>query len=172
MTPSRHVTMPMSSTHTTTAFAVPRPPARLPQSPSVASQFGRVTLVEINTVRALLGLTSDGVRDLVDSGGLLWVWDLTSRDEAGRRALRFLYREVAYPEGCRSMSEDEAIAAAIGAHGFPQVSISTLEFRWLLSRQQIERLLRADELTSVAGERARMIPVRSAAALLKRRLIK
>ncbi len=105
-----------------------------------------VTLVDIQTVRALRGLDAESVSALIDAGRIRWVWDLSAPGGA-RRELRFLAAEAIGKAETVTASRADAIDMAIGVPASRvRVRAAELEQRWVVSNQTILRLGRMGEI--------------------------
>lgn len=152
----------------------PRRVERRPAAPAQTAPAGRlpiltggvVTLVDINTVRAFRGLDSESVLTLVDCGQLRWVWDFASGES--RRELRFLVAEVFQGQ---SLTEAQAIDAALGTTQRARLRGSELEQRWVVSAQLLQNLARSGEIASDVEDHTRWFEVHSLRQFVSRRLV-
>jgi hypothetical protein len=72
----------------------------------------RTVLVDVNSVRAALGIDADSVSAKIDNGELQWVFDVsTSRTKI--RELRFWAREVIAPESVAFLSLSKVISQIV-----------------------------------------------------------
>jgi len=99
---------------------------------------GRTVFLDVNGVRAARGISADKVCDLVESGALLWVFNL-GRNGKSIRELRFFVHEVANPSGWASMRLPEVIAKILPVSR-RQFSASELTQWFLISRPTAYRL--------------------------------
>lgn len=126
--------------------------SRSQQRPLVLPIASEVTLVDIQTIRALRGLDAESVAALIDAGRIRWVWDF-SLPGAVRRELRFLAAEAMGAASTVTASRADAIDMAIGVPpSRTRVRAAELEQRWVVSNQTILRLGRIGEITvEIAG---------------------
>ena len=127
---------------------------------------GVVTLVSIDTVRAFRGLDSESVFALVECGQLRWVWDFAAGPS--RRELRFLVAEVF--EG-KTLTESQAIDAALGTTQRARLRGSELEQRWVVSAQLLQNLARSGEIASDVENHTRWFDAHSLRQFVSRRLV-
>ena len=69
----------------------------------------RTVFLDVNGVRAARGISADKVSELVESGELIWVFNLGAAGESIRE-LRFLAQEVVNPSGMARVQLPEVIA--------------------------------------------------------------
>jgi len=123
------------------------------ESPEVSVErlpiSARTVLVDLGTVRAVLGLDTVGVLKRVELGHLQWVFDFgqTSRGAkvaSGKRELRFWVREIIAPEQCAHLNLAQAVMQIVGA----DISIrrTELERRWVVSHVTVFRWIRDREI--------------------------
>lgn len=124
---------------------VPVPAA--PRQTALAVAIGTdVSLVDLQTVRAIRGLDAESVLALIDAGRIRWVWDVSLPGSA-RRELRFLTAEVRGEAVSVTASRAQAIDLAIGVPTTrSRVRAAELEQRWVLSNQTVMRLGRCGQL--------------------------
>lgn len=86
--------------------------------------------------------TTDELRDLVESGAILWVWDIASNG-AGRRELR-LWRPCV-DALARGEPQPQDTAEAVLKHvlpdGRPWFTVRELSTRWMCSRHHLIKLI-------------------------------
>lgn len=146
------------------ALVAPAQPAPIGRLPILTG--GTVTLVDINTVRAFRGLDAESVLSLVDCGQLRWVWDFAAGDS--RRELRFLVAEVFER---KTLTESQAIDAALGTTQRTRLRGSELEQRWVVSAQLLQNLARLGEIESDVESHTRWFGVHSIRQFISRRLV-
>ncbi len=134
------------------------------------SLLPRVTLVDINTVRAVRGIGAETVAAHVDCGRFRWVWDIGTNVRGNRRELRFLAAEI-WQNDCPAI-EAEAVWSALGSRMRQRIRISELEHRWVVSHQLLDSLCDVGELAASMESRVKWVSTRSACEFLTRRLVK
>lgn len=79
----------------------------------------------------MLDLSADELSGRVDSGEVLWSWDLGFGEA---RHLRFLKRELTQPQAVRRLSLPEAVAEALPVGHRRRVRSAEIAHLWTLSR--------------------------------------
>lgn len=132
----------------------------------------RVQLVDMGYVRAHLGLDTDGVVALVESGQYRWVWDIGVHDAAASRSIpeyRFWINELPSPAVYRDLTPARVVAEVIGHHR-PRLSRGELVHLFVTNRPTIKKMCDAGELQADAGDR-HYVTRASLEAFLTRRLL-
>ena len=127
-----------------------RNPDSFPQSAPLAL---RPVLVDLNCACLTLQLRGESVLELVDSGGLLWVWDL-ARKGSYRRELRFWLGELltrSTHQPFPHLAPAEAIAKVVGHPYDLQLSTRTVADTLQSTRRMVHDWLDARELTGAPG---------------------
>lgn len=154
-----------------------RPAARrTATAPAPARQTGlampigtEVSLVDLQTIRAIRGLDAESVLALIDAGRIRWVWDVSLPNSA-RRELRFLTAEARGEAVSVTASRAQAIDLAIGVPPTRQrVRAAEIEQRWVVSNQTVMRLGRAGEITVEMEGHTKWVRRDSLARFLARR---
>lgn len=136
----------------------------------------RPVLVDVDETASRLGYSWQSVLGMVDSGELLWVWDVSLVRSASsrhrRRELRFWMGEVLAPGLHRDRSIEEVIGWVIGRdpaiRELRSVGVgNTLRLR----AQQMKGLVEAGELVGRMGGHTRWIERGSLEGFLKRRWV-
>lgn len=111
----------------------------------------RTVFVDVAFVRAARGISADKVRELVDAGKLLWVFNLARTNERSRpRHLRFWSPEILNAQAVADLRLENVIEKILPAarHRFNGAEIG----RWLMiSRSKVQQL--GFELTGVLENR-------------------
>lgn len=126
----------------------------------------RVTLLNVDTVRALLGVDSETVKNRIDDGQLCWVFDISVVDNY-RRELRIWARTLE-PGGTLALAQ--VIDEIIGTQR-PTLRGAELEVLLLCSRQHIQQLHERGLLRGEVVGHTRHIKRDSLVAFLRRRFI-
>ena len=127
----------------------------------------RTALVSIDVVRAVLGVDAITVSNLVETGELGWVFDLSTTKNS-QRELRFWTRELFAPELCR-MSTCRALQLILGKSR-PRWRGTEIEQLLLASRASVLRWHRAGDLPGETVDHTFWATRESLAAFLKSRL--
>jgi len=107
-------------------------------------------LVRMDTVETFRGLSPEKINDLVDEGGLRWVWNINSHFSRVRH-LRFLALEVLKPETVRQLSLEGALRIILGETR-QSFSCSDIASRLRMCRVTVYRLHHLGHLPgSVSG---------------------
>lgn len=120
-------------------------------------------LVNLHFVRAAKALTSERVFELVDSGRLRWVFNVSPVGKK-LRDLRFLAEEVVGSLNCAGLTVDDALGFILGHK--QTFRPGEIETQWIVSHQTIMRLRKAGEIEQINGCLTRA----SLAEFLRRRL--
>ena len=92
----------------------------------------RTVFLDVNGARAARGISANQVNELVETGKLLWVFNL-ARNEKSIRYLRFFAREIANPSGWSGVQLPEVIAQILPVSR-RQFNSAELEQWFLISR--------------------------------------
>lgn len=134
-----------------------------------------VTLVSLETARAMLGLDSESVVALVDCGRLRWVWDFATPGSDWRREMRFWTTEVLRVAGdmdASAVPEDHVVSCVIGPTPNGRQRAAAIAVRWCLSLQSIMRLVRAQCLSEDRVYKTRYLRRTGLEEFLESRLIR
>lgn len=128
----------------------------------------RAALVTADTACAALGVDTETVTSMVDTGDLIWVWDVSAR-QRDIRELRFWTAELA-DRSVSSLSVQAAITAIIPAH---RDRLRAAETAMLLriSDPHLHRLVQLDHLTGPRIGHTQWITTASLTHFLRQRLI-
>lgn len=147
----------------------PTPAAPVRQAGLAMPIGAEVSLVDLQTIRAIRGLDAESVLALIDAGRIRWVWDVSLPNSA-RRELRFLTAEARGEAVCVTASRAQAIDLAIGVPPTRQrVRAAEIEQRWVVSNQTVMRLGRAGEITVEMEGHTKWVRRDSLARFLARR---
>lgn len=106
----------------------------------------RTVFVGIDAARASLGLDAESVVALVESGELLWTFDIGLG--ADRRELRFWARQLieisAGSDSTKDWTLSRVIQSILGGHD--HISRGEIERQWVCSSQHIGRLIQSKDL--------------------------
>jgi hypothetical protein len=97
-------------------------------------------LVNLNTVRALRGITAENVIKLTESGALLWAFKF-SADRGCRRELRFFLPEISDPKKFAGCSLEEIVPLILpdrnlfGTQDLRSLFLLSRPFAWLLAKE-------------------------------------
>ncbi|MBX3732612.1 MAG: hypothetical protein KF791_08465 [Verrucomicrobiae bacterium] len=136
-----------------------------------------VSLVSVDTARAVLGMDTESVADQVDRGRLRWVWDFASPGSETRRELRFwaleLVRYHCDPGTMSPHPEDllRVIAEVIGPTPGGRQRAAVLAIRFSISAQLIMDMVRAGVWAEDRVQHTRFIRRHSLENFLQARLI-
>jgi hypothetical protein len=75
----------------------------------------RTVLVDVNMVRAARGVDADTVTAWVDSGELVWVWNVSTNPGGEIRELRFWAGEIICQDKVRALSLNHVVNALLPA---------------------------------------------------------
>jgi len=104
----------------------------------------RTVLVNVEALRAALGVDADTIYAKVDCGEFRWVWDV-SNGGGDVRELRFWVRELTAPETVAALDLPEVIASVLGTERQRWQGVELAQL-FLISRPQVKRLHDAGEL--------------------------
>jgi hypothetical protein len=100
----------------------------------------RTMFLDVNGVRSSRGISADKVNELVETGGLLWVFDLgLSKSQKPIRTLRFWAQEIIEPAGVDFLPLGEVIAKILPARR-EAFSGSEIGQIFMVSRPTVKRL--------------------------------
>lgn len=128
----------------------------------------RPVLVPFYRAVEALGARPEVVFDWVDSGRLVWVWDI-SCPIGGKRNLRFWLAELLGANVCR-LSREDAISRVIACSN-PRLRMHQVEQILFTGRNVVHRLLGSGELNGYHGRPNAWVATASLADFLKRRLL-
>jgi hypothetical protein len=129
----------------------------------------RTIFLDVNGVRAARGISADKVNELVEAGGLLWVFNMGRRQkDKGIRNLRFWLPEIVNPSGMTSFKLEEVISKILPASR-PAFSGSEICQWFLVSRPTVMRL--GVECRGVVSKQALTVARPSLVSYLQRRWI-
>ena len=103
----------------------------------------RTVFLDVNGVRAARGISTARVNELVESGELLWAWNIGRQaGETGSRTLRFWAPCVLNPQAVAALGIENVIDRILppSRHNF---NGSELCQAFLISRQTVQRIGRA-----------------------------
>lgn len=130
-----------------------------------------VSLVTVETVRAVRGVDAESVVASIEEGRIRWAWDFAAPGSATRREVRIWADEIADPEAVAKRSLAEVIAAVIGATPGGRQRAAVLETRWTISAQHIQALVRAGVWQEDRIGHTRYLRRQTLEAFLQERLI-
>jgi predicted DNA-binding transcriptional regulator AlpA len=113
----------------------------------------RTALVTIDTVKSVLGLSTDDIHERIEDGRLFWVWDISVGHHQNRE-LRFWAREIVTfslhqaPGSLRVPVLTQALDAIIG-HSRPRLRTREIADLLHISRPTIMRLIGQGHLIPV-----------------------
>lgn len=105
----------------------------------------RPVLVDLNRAMEATGKRREAVLDMVDSGELLWVWDMSADYRGDRRVLRFWLREMT-DQISRTLSLAEVVSVIVGHAYAPALRRVTVSEMLMLRRCQVLRFVRLGAL--------------------------
>lgn len=129
----------------------------------------RTVFLDANGVRAARGISIARVKELVESGELLWVWNIGRQTgETGNRTLRFWVPEILDAPAVAALELDAVIDRILppSRHNF---NGSELCQWFLISRQTVQRIGRA--LGGVVSNRLLYVERPALAGFLRTRWI-
>lgn len=127
----------------------------------------RPVLVPTNCVIERLGIDVDSVHAMVDSGRLLWVFNVSTNPAS--RSLRFWLGELLAPELQRSLPVETVIQCIVGHELFPDLSTYTVEQILFVRRQIVFDLHVSGELRGRIDGHVRWTTRESLVSFLSRR---
>lgn len=133
-----------------------------------------VSLVSVDTARAVLGMDTESVTAQVERGRLRWVWDFASPGSETRRELRFWAGELGGYHGAPDdLAEDlsRVIAEIIGPTPGGRQRAAVLSIRFSISAQLIMDMVRAGVWAEDRVQHTRFIRRHSLENFLQSRLI-
>lgn len=106
-------------------------------------------LVSVQVARALLGLDRETVSDLIESGDLLWAFDLAARGAGDRQSVHvwvdcLLAKRHGLPQP--AMSATDAVDQIVGFPGSPFVTAANLAIRFNVDRSTVFRWIHIGDI--------------------------
>jgi hypothetical protein len=126
--------------------------------------------LDVNGVRSSRGISADKVNELVESGGLLWVFNLgLSKSQKPIRTLRFWAQEIIEPAGVTGLRLDEVIAKILptSRQAFSGSEIGQI---FMVSRPTVKRL-GAELQGKISNKRVLTVERKPLADFLRRRWV-
>jgi hypothetical protein len=121
----------------------------------------------------VLSLDTESIHEMVDTGELRWVWDVSSCPpvDAGRRELRFWMGELLAPGIQSSAAVGTVVACVIGHPTETRLRGHTVCQVLAVARPHLLRLAVTGELRGEVAHRVRWVDRPSLEAFLGRRLV-
>jgi hypothetical protein len=137
----------------------------------------RPVLIDVDEAASRLGYHYRSVLDLVDSGGIQWVWDVSltrstnhePRTRNHRRELRFWLGEIVAPAVQRALTIDQVITFVVQREALPELRSVTVGGILRLRDQQMKSLVDAGELAGRIDRHSRWIERESVVQFLRSR---
>lgn len=143
-------------------------PAPIHHSSFILHLSPRAALVTVDTACTVLGVDSETLTSMVEDGSLVWVWDLSARQNC-IRSLRFWTGELMDRSAARK-PRAEVISAIIPASR-DRFRTSELAQALRISDPHLLRLVQCGHLVGTIEGHTRWITRKSAAAFLESRLV-
>lgn len=138
-----------------------------PATPVASLPINRKTVfVDINTLRISHGIRGDKVKEFVESGDLLWVFDL---GQHSLRNLRFWLPEILNPAAVTNLKLEEVISKILPVSR-PTINGSEIGHWFLVDRSTVKQI-GAKCRGTVTNKRFLTVPRDSLAGYLRRRWI-
>jgi hypothetical protein len=96
-------------------------------------------LVDMSVAMQQLRLESSTIMEMIESGALLWVWDLSAKDSI-RPEIRFWFGELLQPKLCRRRSLGAVLEMVVGHGTQHNLRASTVSNILLITRQTVHNL--------------------------------
>lgn len=131
----------------------------------------RPVLVPLSVAMHIMTQEQTSIIEMVDTGELRWVWDVSSRYGIGRRELRFWLGELMAPGVNGALPAADVIQAVVGHPTEPRLRGHTVCNTLDVARPHLCRLLVTGELKGECSKRVWWIDKSSLIDFLERRLV-
>jgi len=128
----------------------------------------RTVTVGVDVARAVLGVDAESVLAMIDSGQILWAWDIAARPSR-ERVVRIWTREIVAPGWGRGLEVGEVVDAVIGTQR-PYLRSGELCSILFCSRAHVHSLVEAGEIRGRLDGHTLWVHRDSVDGFLRRRL--
>lgn len=128
----------------------------------------RALLLTVDTVAASRGVTPETVYEDVDSGRLLWVWNVAANPNGTIRDLRFFAQEVIAPEFAKRQTLAQVIKLLVPQREW----LRNWELEHLLAVRRPTLVALREELRAVVADGAVRIPRAALVNFFQRRIVR
>ena len=128
----------------------------------------RALLLTVDTVAASRGVTPESVYEDVDSGRLLWVWNVAADFSGPKRELRFFAQEVIAPEFARQQKLNDVIKLLVPQREW----LRNWELEHLLAVRRPTLLALRDELRAQVVDNCVRIHRNALVSFFMRRIVR
>ena len=129
----------------------------------------RDALGDLSLAVHLLGWDASTVMEMVESGELMWVWNVASKADSARAEWRFWIGELIALAAVRSQRIDTVVDCVIGKREVTELSVFSTKEILRVSRQQVHRLIETGQLTGRISNHVGWVPRARLVEFLKTR---
>lgn len=129
----------------------------------------RDALGDISLAVHILGWDQSTIMEMVQSGGLLWTWNVASDLGGARAEWRFWIGELVAPDTQRTQKLDQVVECVVGKREMVDLSVFSVKELLRVSRQQVHRLIETNQIAGRISNHVGWVPRASLVGFLKNR---